>query len=161
MTKGFPKPCVSTCLWFEQDADAAVRFYTGLVPGSAITGRQVIPIDTPSGPAGSCYLVFFHLAGVPYQALCAGPYQKPSEAYSIVLAVETQDEIDHYWNALTADGGAGGPCGWLKDRWGVSWQVVPAGLDAILYGSDTDKAKRAMQALMTMGKLDIAALKNA
>jgi len=146
---------VRTCLWFEEGGEAAAEFYVSLIPGSAIT--SVMRPD-PSGPA---LMVEFHLAGTPYQILSGGPQYKLSPAASIVVITEDQPETDRLWSALTADGGAPSRCGWLTDRFGVSWQIVPAGMGAFLGGPDAAGRARATEAMLAMDKIDLAALETA
>lgn len=150
---------VSTFLWFDDGAGEAARFYTELVPNSRITDSQVLPEGSPA--PGTVLSVSFELDGQRFQALNAGPRFPFTEAVSIVVTVESQAELDRLWDALTADGGEEGRCGWLKDRWGLSWQVVPTVLATLLGGSDPEGASRALQAMLTMNRLDIAALEEA
>ena len=144
---------VRTCLWFEEDGLAAARFYTGLVPGSALE------TDAPEG--SDPIFVAFSLGGVPYQILNGGPHHRLTPAASIVVTTSDQTETDRMWDALTADGGAPGRCGWLTDRWGVSWQIVPEALPRLLGAADRAAAERAQAAMMEMNRIDIAALEAA
>lgn len=146
---------IKTCLWYDEDAEVAANFYTALIPHSTITDCHR---PTPGMPA---LMVEFTLAGIPYQALNGGPHFQLSEAASIVVLTEDQRETDRLWAALTADGGCESRCGWLKDRFGLSWQIVPRQLGKLLGASDRAAANRAMQAMMAMHKLDIAALESA
>lgn len=148
-------PKVATCLWFEKDGEAAATFYTALLPDSRITGRFR---PDPNAPP---LMVEFTLAGVPYQILNGGPHFRLSEAASIVVMTEDQAETDRLWDALTADGGRESQCGWLVDRWGVSWQICPRQLLRLLSDPDRAAADRAMQAMLKMQRLDIAALQAA
>ena len=141
---------VRTCLWFEKDGLAAARFYTGLVPDSALE------TDAPEG--SDPIVVAFSLGGVPYQILNGGPHHRLTAAASIVVTTRDQPETDRMWDALTADGGAPGRCGWLTDRWGVSWQIVPEALPRLLGAPERAAAGRAQAAMMEMNKIDIAAL---
>jgi predicted 3-demethylubiquinone-9 3-methyltransferase (glyoxalase superfamily) len=150
MTQSFK---VRTCLWFEKDGLAAARFYTGLVANSALE------TDTPDG--AEPMVVAFVLGGAPYQILNGGPLFRPSPAASIVVTTADQPETDRMWEGLIADGGAPGRCGWLTDRWGVSWQIVPEALRRFLGVSDRVAAGRAQAAMMEMGKIDIATLETA
>jgi len=154
-------PRVTPCLWFDGVAAEAARYYTSLLPGSHVGRTMLAPADTPSGPAGSVLTVEFTLAGQPFTALDGGPDFQFSEAVSFVIDCEDQAEIDRLWTTLIADGGEAGPCGWLKDRYGLSWQIVPAELDGLLGGPDPVAARRTMEALLGMQKLDIAALRAA
>lgn len=150
---------VSTFLWFDDGAGEAARFYTELVPNSRITGSQVLPEGSPA--PGTVLSVSFELDGQRFQAINAGPQFTFTEAISIVVAVETQEELDRMWDALTADGGQEGRCGWLRDPWGLSWQIVPTVLPALLGGSDPEGAGRALQAMLAMNRLDIRTLEEA
>jgi predicted 3-demethylubiquinone-9 3-methyltransferase (glyoxalase superfamily) len=144
---------VRTCLWFEKDGLAAARFYTGLVPDSALE------TDAPEG--SNPIIVAFSLGGAPYQILNGGTHHRLTPAASIVVSTRDQSETDHFWHALTADGGEPGRCGWLTDRWGVSWQIVPEALPRLLGAQDRAAAGRAQTAMMQMSKIDIAALEAA
>jgi predicted 3-demethylubiquinone-9 3-methyltransferase (glyoxalase superfamily) len=143
---------ISPCLWFDGQAEEAARFYATLFPDSGIT--SVTP-----GPTGAALVVEFRLAGVRFLGLNGGPMFKFTEAISLSVDCHSQAEIDRLWAALTADGGAPSQCGWLKDRYGLSWQIVPAVLPQLL--ADPTKAGRVMGAMMGMVKLDIAALEAA
>jgi predicted 3-demethylubiquinone-9 3-methyltransferase (glyoxalase superfamily) len=148
---------VSTCFWFDNGAEDAAKLYTSLIPNSKITNIARYGKGAPL-PEGTVLMVNFTLDGVAYSGLNGGPVFKPNEAASIVVACEDQAEIDKIWNALTADGGQESQCGWCKDRWGISWQVVPAQMDKWVSGPHGAKV---MQAFMPMKKLDIATLEAA
>ena len=148
-------------LWFEKDAEAAARFYVSLLPDSRLDNVVPLPADTPSGPAGSVQVVDFTLAGQPYQAINAGPLDSFNHAVSFVIQCETQAEIDRLWNAHLENGGKAEQCGWLKDRWGLYWQIVPEGFSRMMQAGDKAAAKRAALAMLKMVKLDIAALQRA
>jgi predicted 3-demethylubiquinone-9 3-methyltransferase (glyoxalase superfamily) len=148
-------PKVATCLWFDGNAEEAATLYTSLLPDSRITSVFRPQAD---GPA---LVVAFTLGGTPFQALNGGPQFRPSEAASIVVSTGDQAETDRLWAALTADGGEESRCAWLKDRFGVSWQIVPEALPRLLGAPDRAAAGRAMQAMLGMGKIDIAALEAA
>lgn len=152
---------ISTVLWFEKGGEEAAKFYTSLIPNSRIVGTYTPPMDDMGRPANEPLVIDFDLDGVPYQILNAGPHFKQSEAVSIMVQTEDQAETDHLWNALTADGGAESMCGWLKDKWGVSWQITPSALLRATCSDDRAAAKRAMDAMMKMGKIDIAAIEAA
>ena len=152
---------VYPCLWFDGNAEEAAAFYTSVVPDSSIDKIWRSPADTPSGPAGMVLLVDFTVAGQRLQGLNGGPDFKFSEAFSLVIECDGQEEVDRLWTALTADGGEPGPCGWLKDRFGLSWQIVPRELNEMLDAPDTDGARRAMEAMLQMGKLDVSELRRA
>lgn len=145
---------VSTFLWYDTQAGEAVDFYTSLLPDSRI-------LSTQHAADGSVFLVSFELDGQLFQALNAGPHFHFTEAISISVSVETQEELDRLWNAITADGGEESMCGWAKDRWGLSWQIVPTALGETTGGPDPEGAARATQAMFQMRKLDIAALRKA
>jgi predicted 3-demethylubiquinone-9 3-methyltransferase (glyoxalase superfamily) len=148
-------------LWFDDDGYEAARFYEQVIPDTRITSVSRAPEGVPGTAAGSPYVVQLDLAGVPFTFLSAGPALSLDDAFSVLLTVDGQDEVDHYWDVLTADGGRPGPCGWLRDRFGVSWQVVPRQLEEILSRSDAEAVQRALAAMLAMGKLDVAALEAA
>jgi predicted 3-demethylubiquinone-9 3-methyltransferase (glyoxalase superfamily) len=151
---------ITTFLWFDTEAEEAAAFYVGLIPNSKL-GAIARYGEAGPGPAGQAMTVSFELDGRPFVALNGGPQYKFSEAVSFQIACHGQAEIDRYWDALTADGGEAGPCGWLKDRFGLSWQVTPANMPELIGGPDAAAAQRAMQAMFKMKKLDIAALEAA
>ena len=152
---------VSTCLWFGKDAEAAVRFYVSVVPDSGIDHVQRSPGDWPGGAAGDVIVMGFRLAGQRFQALNGGTPADYGTAASISVECADQDEVDRLWAALTADGGTAIMCGWLRDRWGIPWQIVPAVLPRLLGDADPAVSARVFQAMMGMVKLDIAALERA
>ena len=151
---------VTPCLWFDGQAEQAARYYVSLLPDSRIDRVVRSPADTPSGPAGMVLLVEFTLGGNRFTGLNGGPQFPFTEAVSFQIACEDQAEVDRLWAALS-DGGSPGHCGWLKDRWGLSWQIVPTRLFQLLSDPDPNRSRRAMQAMLKMGKLDIAALERA
>ena len=151
---------VTQHLWFEKDMEAAVRFYTSLIPGSALEWTTTVPADTPSGPAGSVKIASFTLGDQRYMAIEAGPLDPFNHSFSIMVECETQAEIDRLWDALKA-GGSTEQCGWLRDRWGLSWQISPKGLDAMMRDPDRIRAKRVTEAMLKMVKFDIAELEAA
>ncbi len=147
-------------LWFDTQAEEAARFYVSLFPGSEIL--QIARYgDTGPGAKGSVMTVAFRLGDREFVALNGGPQFKFTEAVSLAIEVETQAEVDRLWSALTANGGQEGPCGWLKDRYGLSWQVVPSALIRLVSGPDQKKADRAMAAMMPMKKIDLATIEAA
>jgi predicted 3-demethylubiquinone-9 3-methyltransferase (glyoxalase superfamily) len=152
---------VSTCLWFGNDAEAAARFYISLVPGSRLTHIQRSPGDWPGGAAGDVILVTFILGGQSFQALNGGTSANYATAASISVSCADQADVDRLWTALTADGGSEMMCGWLRDKWGVPWQIVPEVLPRLLADSDPAVAGRVFAALVTMVKLDVASLERA
>ena len=152
---------ISPCLWFDGDAEEAARLYTSLFPDSHIDSVDRAPADTPSGPEGTVITVNFTLAGRSYIALNGGPDFKFTEAVSFSIDCDDQAEVDRYWDALLADGGEPSVCGWLRDRFGLSWQVIPRQLPEMLNSKDRDAARRAMQAMLKMVKIDVAELERA
>ena len=152
---------VSTCLWFAKDAERAVRFYVSLVSGSTIDHIQRSPGDWPGGKAGEVILVNFTLGGQSFQALNGGTPADYGNAASISVQCSDQAEVDRLWTALTADGGSEIMCGWLRDRWGVPWQIVPEVLPRLLADPDPAVAGRVFAAMTRMVKLEIAALERA
>jgi predicted 3-demethylubiquinone-9 3-methyltransferase (glyoxalase superfamily) len=149
------------CLWFDGNAEAAATFYASLLPNSHVDKVSTSPADTPSGPAGTVLTVDFTLAGQRFQGLNGGPDFRFNEAVSFVIDCEDQAEVDRLWDALTADGGEPGPCGWLKDRFGLSWQIVPRELNQLLSDPDPERARRAMEAMLEMGKIEVESLRRA
>jgi predicted 3-demethylubiquinone-9 3-methyltransferase (glyoxalase superfamily) len=147
-------------LWYAKDAEAAARFYTSVFPNSRVDRVTPIPVDTPSGPAGSVAVVEFTLLNQPFMAISAGPLDPFNHAISLMVMCDDQAELDRYWNALL-QGGEAEQCGWLKDKFGVSWQIVPKGFGDMMADKDREKARRVTQAMMKMVKFDIAALKRA
>lgn len=152
---------IAPCLWFDGRAEEAARFYTSIFPDSRIDHVHRSTIDYPGGKAGAVLLVDFTLAGLPYQAMNGGPHDAFNDAISLSVSCEDQAEVDRMWDALSAGGGKSVQCGWLKDKFGVSWQIVPKAFIAMLRDPDRVKAKRAMEAMLHMVKLDIAALRRA
>ena len=152
---------LTTFLWFDGQAREAATFYANLFPNSSVEGNWIAPVETPSNEQGSEVLVNFSLFGRPFIALNGGPMFKFTEAISFQIPCADQNEIDKYWNALTTDGGEEGRCGWLKDKFGVSWQVVSPEMGKYLGGSDSEGAQRATQAMLQMNKIDLAAMEKA
>jgi predicted 3-demethylubiquinone-9 3-methyltransferase (glyoxalase superfamily) len=151
---------VTPCLWFDGQAEQAASFYVSLLPDSRIDQVFRSPADTPSGPAGMVLVVEFTLAGRKFSGLNGGPQFRFTEAVSFQIACEDQAEVDRLWAAL-AEGGTPSQCGWLKDRWGLSWQIVPTRLIELLNDADAGRSRRAMTAMLEMTKLDIAELERA
>jgi predicted 3-demethylubiquinone-9 3-methyltransferase (glyoxalase superfamily) len=149
------------CLWFDGNAEEAAAFYVSLLPDSRIERVWRTPADTPSGLAGTLLTVDFTLAGQRFQGLNGGPDFHFSEAVSFVIECADQAEVDQLWEALAADGGEPGPCGWIRDRFGLSWQIVPRRLNELLGDPDQERARRAMEAMLTMGRIDVAELERA
>ena len=152
---------LTTCLWFGTDAEAAVRFYVSLLPGSSVETVLRSPGDWPGGKTGDVILVSFTLGGHSVQALNGGTPSDYGTAASLSVACSDQAEVDRLWTALTADGGSEIMCGWLRDRWGVPWQIVPEILPRLLADPDPRVSGRVFAAMRTMVKLDIAALERA
>ncbi|MEW2155947.1 VOC family protein [Streptomyces sp. NPDC007189] len=150
----------TTCLWFDGQAEEAAEFYVSVFKNSSI-GRVGRYNEAGPGPAGSVMAVEFTANGQKFVALNGGPQFTFSEAISFQIFCADQDEIDYYWTKLTEDGGEPGPCGWLKDKYGLSWQVVYDRLIDLIGDPDQEKASRTMKAMMSMGKLDVAALNRA
>jgi len=151
---------ITPFLWYSKEAEEAARFYASIFPDSRVTRVTTMPSESPSGPPGSVKIVEFLLFGQAFTAMSAGPLDPFNHAVSFVVSCDTQAELDRYWNALL-DGGTTEQCGWLKDRYGLSWQIVPAVLDKLMTSTDPVKAKRACDAMLKMVKLDIAALQAA
>ncbi len=147
-------------LWFDKDMDAAISLYTSLIPNSALEWSGALPAESPSGPAGSVMIATFTIGGQRYQAFEAHRSDTFNHTFSIFVECDTQAEIDRLWEAL-GEGGKFEQCGWLKDRWGLSWQIAPKRLGELTRDPDRAKAKRVAEAMLTMVKLDIAALEAA
>ncbi len=147
-------------LWFADKAVEATKFYVSLFPDSRVDSVTPIPADTPSGPAGSVQVVEFTLAGQKFMAINAGPLEPFNHAISFMVNCADQAEVDRLWDALSA-GGTIEQCGWLKDRYGLSWQIVPTALGELMRSADPGRAKRVMEAMLKMKKLDIAGLRRA
>ena len=153
-------PKNTICLWFNNDAQDAARFYAATFPDSKITAVHEAPADYPSGKEGDILTVEFTVLGIPCLGLNGGPTFRHSEAFSFQVATKDQAETDRYWNAIVGNGGQESACGWCKDRWGLSWQITPRTLvHAIAAGGA--EAKRAFEAMMEMGKIDIAKIEAA
>jgi predicted 3-demethylubiquinone-9 3-methyltransferase (glyoxalase superfamily) len=152
---------VTPCLWFDGNAEEAANFYVSLLPDSRIDNLVRAPSDYPSGAAGDVILVDFTLGGRSYSGLNGGPEFHFTEAVSFVIPCEDQAEVDRLWEALTADGGREVQCGWLKDRFGLSWQITPREMFEMLASPDRAAAKRAFDAMTKMVKLDLAELRRA
>ncbi|MGE5367999.1 MAG: VOC family protein [Chloroflexota bacterium] len=147
-------------LWYAEKADEAAAFYASLFPNSSVNSVTALQADSPSGPAGSVKVVEFTLLGQPFMAMSAGPFETFNHAISFTIECENQDEVDRLWDALS-QGGQIEQCGWLKDRYGVSWQIVPKALGVMMKDPDRAKAGRVAEAMMKMVKLDVAELKRA
>jgi predicted 3-demethylubiquinone-9 3-methyltransferase (glyoxalase superfamily) len=152
---------IAPCLWFDGCAEEAAAFYVSVFPNSRIHRVIRSPIDTPGAPSGSPLLVEFTIAGQRYQALNGGPHDTFNDAISLSVSCPDQAEVDRLWEALSAGGGKPIQCGWLKDRFGVSWQIVPEPLIDMIADVDREKAGRVMEAMMRMTKIDVGALRDA
>ena len=152
---------ISPCLWFNGEAEAAAQHYTTIFPNGRILSVDRAPADTPSGPKDMVLTVDFSLAGQTFIALNGGPDFTFSEAISFSIDCDDQAEVDRYWDALIAGGGEPSVCGWLKDRFGVSWQVVPRQLPEMLQSRDREAAGRAMEAMLKMTKIEVKGLEEA
>jgi predicted 3-demethylubiquinone-9 3-methyltransferase (glyoxalase superfamily) len=147
-------------LWYTDNAEEAASFYASVLPNSKVDGVTALPADSPSGPAGSVKVVEFTLMGQPFMAISAGPLDAFNHSVSFIVECEDQAEIDRLWAALS-DGGKVEQCGWLKDRYGLSWQIVPASLGPMMKDPDRSRAKRVAEAMLKMIKLDIDGLQKA
>lgn len=155
-------PAITTCIWSNHTAEEQAAFYTDLLPGGRIVRVERTPVDTPSQPAGDVIIAEIEVMGQRWLLLNGGPMFTQSEAVSFILHTDDQAETDRLWAALTADGGAESQCGWCKDKWGVNWQVTPRRMLELIWDNpDKAAAQRAMQAMMTMRKIDIAAIEAA
>ena len=152
---------LTTCLWFDGRAREAAVFYTSIFPGSEIADRWIAPTDTPGNMQRDEVVVNFKIFGQNFIGLNGGPQFPHSEAISFQIPCADQTEVDKYWEILTADGGQESQCGWLKDKFGVSWQVTPTEMGAYLGGSDAEGRQRATQAMLAMKKIDLAVMKKA
>lgn len=151
---------VTQHLWFEKDMEAAISAYTSLIPESSIHWISSLPADCPSGPEGSVKIAAFTLGDQRYMAIEAGPLDPFNHSFSIIVECETQAEIDHLWDRLK-EGGSTEQCGWLRDRWGLAWQIVPKRLGELMRDLDRGKGKRVAEAMLKMKKFDIAGLESA
>ena len=147
-------------LWYAKEAEEAAKFYTSIFPDSRLDRVTDLPSDSPSGPAGSVKIVEFTLLGQPFMAISAGPLDPFNHAISFIVNCDTQAEVDRYWDALL-EGGEAEQCGWLTDKYGLSWQIVPKALGELMLDPDRQKAKRVGDAMLKMVKFDIAELERA
>jgi 2-polyprenyl-6-hydroxyphenyl methylase/3-demethylubiquinone-9 3-methyltransferase len=152
---------VTLCLWYEGDAEAAARFYAATFPDSTVGTVHRAPGDYPDGKQGDALTVEFTVLGIRCIGLNGGPHFKHSEAFSFQVATDSQEETDRYWNAIVGGGGKESRCGWCKDKWGLSWQITPRALSRGMADPDPAVRKRVFEAMMTMGKIDIAAIEAA
>ena len=152
---------ITPFLWYAKEAEEAAKFYASIFPNSRVGRVTAMQSESPSGPPGSVKVVEFTLFGQAFVAMSAGPLDPFNHAVSFVVNCDDQAELDRYWNALLQGGGSPEQCGWLKDRFGLSWQIVPTVLGEMMASPDRAKSKRASDAMMKMVKIDIAALKAA
>ena len=152
---------IATCLWFNKNAEEAAKFYAATFPDSRVTAVHKSPTDYPNGKAGDVLTVEFTVLGQPFVGLNGGPVFTFTEAVSFQVFTDTQEETDRYWNAIVSNGGQESACSWCKDKFGLSWQIVPRALMAALADPDKAAAKRAMEAMMTMRKIDVAKIEAA
>ncbi len=155
------KQKIFTFLWYAREAEQAAAFYTSIFPDSWVERVTPLLSESPSGPPGSVKVVDFTLFGQRFQAMTAGPHHEFNDAVSIVVECDDQRELDRYWTAFLEGGGKAQACGWLTDRYGVRWQIVPRILDEMMNDKDAARAKRVSDAMMKMVKLDVAALQKA
>jgi predicted 3-demethylubiquinone-9 3-methyltransferase (glyoxalase superfamily) len=155
------KAKIFTFLWYAREAEEAAAFYASIFPDSRVERVTPLMSESPSGPPGTVKVVDFTLLGQPFQAMSAGPHHEFNDAISITVLCDDQAELDRYWNALLEGGGKPQACGWLIDRFGLRWQIVPAALEEMMRDPDPARSKRATDAMLTMIKLDIAALEKA
>ncbi len=154
-------PKNTICLWYDGTAEEAARFYAQTFPDSSVDAIHHAPGDYPDGKQGDVLTVEFTVLGIPCLGLNGGPTFKHSEAFSFQVITEDQAETDRYWNAIVSNGGAESACGWCKDKWGLSWQITPRALIEAISNQDKAAAKRAFEAMMEMGKIDIAKIEAA
>jgi predicted 3-demethylubiquinone-9 3-methyltransferase (glyoxalase superfamily) len=153
-------PKNTLCLWYDNDAEGAARFYAETFPDSSVGKVHYAPTDFPGGKAGDALTVEFTVVGVPCIGLNGGPIFPHSEAFSFQIATDDQAETDRYWNAIVGNGGAESACGWCKDKWGLNWQITPRVLTEAM-GQGGEVAQRAFEAMMTMHKIDVAKIEAA
>jgi predicted 3-demethylubiquinone-9 3-methyltransferase (glyoxalase superfamily) len=152
---------VISFLWFAEGAREAVEFYVSLVPNSSMGKTTALPSETPSGPPGSVEIVEFTLGDQNFIAMQAGPYEQFNHAFSVQVLCDNQAELDRIWDGFLANGGTAEQCGWLRDRWGLSWQIVPKALAEMMSGTRKGNAKKMTDAMMQMVKIDVATLEKA
>ncbi|WP_116091160.1 VOC family protein [Sphingomonas crusticola] len=152
---------ITPCLWYDGTAEEAAKLYASIFPDSSVDAVHRAPADYPSGKAGDVLTVDFTVLGMKFMGLNGGPYFQLNEAVSFQVHTADQEETDRYWDAIIANGGAPNACGWCKDKFGLSWQITPKVLTEMMTSKDAAASKRAMEAMMTMHKIDIAALERA
>ncbi len=151
----------TVCLWYDRDAHEAANFYASTFPNSTVGAVHRAPSDNPSSKAGEVLTVEFTVMGIPCLGINGGPGVQHSMAFSFQVATADQTETDRYWNAIVGNGGEESQCGWCKDKWGISWQITPVVLTKAFTGPDPAAAKQAFEAMMTMKKIDVAAIERA
>ncbi len=161
MSKTDSKPKIAPCLWFDGNAEEAVNFYAGIFPDSSVDRINRIQTDWPGGKAGDVITAEFTLLGSPYLALNGGPGFPFTQAISLQVYTDTQEETDRYWNAIVGNGGAESMCSWCRDKYGLHWQIVPRALMDAIRNPDAEASRRAMVAMGAMTKIDIAAIEAA
>lgn len=154
-------PKNTICLWFDKDAEAAAEFYASVFPDSSVDAVHRAPGDFPGGKEGDVLTVDFTVCGIPCLGLNGGPAFRQSEAFSFQIATDDQAETDRYWDAIVGNGGQESACGWCKDRWGLSWQITPRALTEAMGSNEPGVSERAFAAMLTMQKIDVAAIKRA
>jgi predicted 3-demethylubiquinone-9 3-methyltransferase (glyoxalase superfamily) len=151
----------ANCIWYDHGAEDAAKFYAATFPDSSVGAVHKAPGDSPSGEEGKVLTAEFTVCGIPYLGLNGGPHFKASEAFSIMVFTDDQEETDRLWNAVVGNGGEESMCGWCKDKWGISWQITPRAMMAAFSNPDRAASKRAFDAMMTMKKIDIAKIEAA
>ena len=151
----------TVCLWYDRDAEEAARFYAATFPDSSVDAVHRAPSDFPSGRKGDVLTVDFTVLGIPCIGINGGPAFRHSEAFSFQVATADQEETDRYWNAIVGNGGEESQCGWCRDKWGISWQITPIVLSEAVTDPDPEVARRAFEAMLTMKKIDVAAIEAA
>jgi 2-polyprenyl-6-hydroxyphenyl methylase/3-demethylubiquinone-9 3-methyltransferase len=151
----------SNCIWYESGAEDAAKFYASVFPDSSVGAVHRAPSDNPSTEEGAVLTVEFTVCGIPCMGLNGGPHFKASEAFSLMVFTDDQEETDRYWNAIVSNGGQESMCGWCKDKWGISWQITPRALMKATTNPDKAAARRAFDAMMKMKKIDIAKIEAA
>lgn len=152
---------LTTCLWFDRQGREAAEYYVALFPNSRLLTHWVTPVETPGNEPHTEVTIEFEIFGQKFIALNGGPYFTHSEAISFVIPCADQSDVDHYWDTMIADGGTASQCGWLTDKFGVSWQITPTAMGQLIGGPDADGRARATQAMLAMTKIDLAALEAA
>ncbi len=156
-----PRAKIFPFLWYAKDAEEAARLYTSIFPDSRVNSVSALQSESPSGPPGTVKVVDFTLFGQPFRAMSAGPHHDFNDAISLTVLCDDQAELDRYWNALLDGGGKPVACGWLIDRFGVRWQIVPAAFEELMRDKDPARGRRVTDAMMKMVKFDIATLEKA